>query len=125
MITFIKFWWPKATLFAFIFLYAVDTIIHHSFIHKHSLRPIFISSRLSTQWAEPPWGAEPRFKLGPALQQASALPTEPHCTLLSHTAPIGCSAAQMITFSDENFFMFQDKTKDPNIFLKNQSFSLL
>jgi hypothetical protein len=25
---------------------------------------------------KPPWGAEPRFELGPAVQQASALPTE-------------------------------------------------
>jgi hypothetical protein len=62
------------------FLYTVDTFIHHSFIHKHSLRPISISSQLSAQWAEPPWGAKPRFELGPALQQASAPPTEPHCT---------------------------------------------
>jgi hypothetical protein len=27
--------------------------IHTSFIHKHSLRPISISSQLSAQWAEP------------------------------------------------------------------------
>jgi hypothetical protein len=47
--------------------------IHTSFIHKHSLRPISIYSQLSAQWAEPLWGAEPRFELGPALQQASAL----------------------------------------------------
>jgi hypothetical protein len=39
-----------------------------------------MSSQLSAQWVEPPWGAEPRFELGPALQQASALPTEPHCS---------------------------------------------
>jgi hypothetical protein len=70
------------------FFYTIDTFIHHSFIHKHSLRPIFISisSQLSAQWAEPQWGAEPGFELGPALQQASALPTEPRCTLLSHNA---------------------------------------
>jgi hypothetical protein len=37
-------------------------------------------SQLSPQWAEPPWGAEPRFEFGPALQLASALPTEPRCT---------------------------------------------
>ncbi len=49
--------------------------IHTSFIHKHSLRPISITSQLSAQWAEPPWGAEPRFVLGPAFQQASVLPT--------------------------------------------------
>jgi len=29
-----------------------------------------------TQQGEPPWDAEPRFELGPALQQADALPTE-------------------------------------------------
>ncbi len=28
-----------------------------------------------------PWGAEPGFELGPAIKQASALPTEPCCTL--------------------------------------------
>jgi hypothetical protein len=55
--------------------------IHTSFIHKHSLRPISISSQLPAQWVAPPWGAEPKFELGPALQQARALPTEPHCTL--------------------------------------------
>jgi hypothetical protein len=73
-----KVWWPYATLFSFIFLYTIQYIHsynHTSFIHKHSLRPISISSQLSAQWAEPPWGAEPRFELGPALQQASALPT--------------------------------------------------
>jgi hypothetical protein len=42
-----------------------------------------MSSQLSAQWAEPPWGAEPRFELGPALQQASALPTKPRCTLFT------------------------------------------
>jgi hypothetical protein len=81
----LKVWWPYATLFAFIFLYTIQyihsCIIHSSFIHKHSLRPISIFSQLSAQWAEPPWGAEPRFELGPALQKASALPTEPRCTL--------------------------------------------
>ncbi len=40
-----------------------------------------MSSQLSAQWAEPLWGAEPRFELGPAMQQANALPTEPRCTL--------------------------------------------
>jgi len=36
---------------------------------------------------EPPCGAEPRIELGPALQQADALPTEPRRTILSHAAP--------------------------------------
>ncbi len=96
---FLKFWWPNATLFAFIFLW-YSRYIHTSFIHKHSLRPISISSQLSAQWAEPPWGAEIRtWACLTASQRASATnwatlhpywatlhPTEPHCTLLSHTA---------------------------------------
>ncbi len=30
---------------------------------------------------KPPWFAEPRFELGPALHQANALPTKLRCTL--------------------------------------------
>jgi hypothetical protein len=55
-------------------LYLYIKYIHTSFIHKHSLRPISISSQLLAQWAKPPWGAEPRFEQGPALQQAIRLP---------------------------------------------------
>ena len=39
-----------------------------------------MSSQLLAQWAEHPWGVEPRFEPGPALQQASVLPTEQRCT---------------------------------------------
>ncbi len=59
------------------FLYTVAT-----FVLTHSLRPISISSQLLAQWGGTvavPRGAEPRFELGPALQQASALPSEPRC----------------------------------------------
>jgi hypothetical protein len=35
-----------------------------------------------------PWGAEPGFELGPAIQQASALPTEPRCTLVEYSLEI-------------------------------------
>ncbi len=76
------------------FFYTLYAFIHHSFVHKHSLSPISISSQLQAHWAEPPWGAEPRFELGPAFEQASALPTKPRCTLtkprctlLRHAAP--------------------------------------
>ncbi len=37
--------------------------------------------RWSTQWKKPLWGAEPRIEVGPALQQADALPTELRRTL--------------------------------------------
>ncbi len=43
----------------------------------------FIALVLSEE--KPPWGAEPRFELGPALQHASALPTE-----LRFTHSTGC-----------------------------------
>jgi hypothetical protein len=73
----------------FIFLYFI-TYIHtfiqsHSFktiIRRHSLRPLSISSSLVCSVGEPPCGAELRIELGPALQQADALPTEPHRTIL-------------------------------------------
>jgi hypothetical protein len=63
------------------FFYTIDTYIIYSKTFA-KLRHISISSQLSAQRAEPPWGAEPRFELGPALQQANALPTEPRCTEL-------------------------------------------
>jgi hypothetical protein len=51
-------------------LYLYNKYIHTSFIHTHSLRPIFISSQQLAQWVEPPGGAEPRFEHRPALHQA-------------------------------------------------------
>jgi hypothetical protein len=35
---------------------------------------------LCAQWGKLPCGAEPRIELGPALQQADGLPTEPRRT---------------------------------------------
>jgi hypothetical protein len=53
---------------------------------------LFIACMLSG--AKPPWGAEPRIEIGPALQLAGALQTELRRTftelrrtLLSDTAP--------------------------------------
>jgi hypothetical protein len=39
----------------------------------------------TAQWQTPPWGAEPGFELGPALQRADVLPTESRRTLYVHT----------------------------------------
>ncbi len=58
--------------------------IHPSPVAEASLH-FLIALVLSGE--KPPWGAEPRFELGPAVQQASALPTELRCTLLSCAAP--------------------------------------
>jgi hypothetical protein len=49
--------------------------------------------RSVAQWERPPCGAEPGIELGPAFQQADALPTEPRRTIkprrtiMSHAAP--------------------------------------
>jgi hypothetical protein len=37
--------------------------------------------RSVAQWERPPCGAEPGIELGPAFQQADALPTEPRRTM--------------------------------------------
>jgi hypothetical protein len=57
--------------------------IHTSFNYFHTIL-LFIAipfpHRLYAQWETPPCGGEPRNELGPALQQADALPNEPHHT---------------------------------------------
>ncbi len=43
-----KVWWSYATLFVFIYLYTIDTFIHHSFINiRWGLSPYLHSCRLS------------------------------------------------------------------------------
>jgi hypothetical protein len=74
---FIKVWWHDATLFVcFILILNRSNIQSITFIHI----PIRCNSRgsspslhcWSAQWEKPLWGAEPRIKLGPALQEANA-----------------------------------------------------
>ncbi len=83
-----SFWkvWRQLPL---IFIYFVFISTHmHSHIHtiwssvfiRRGLSP-FSSFLLRSGGKKPPRVAEPRFELEPALQQASALPTEPRCTL--------------------------------------------
>jgi hypothetical protein len=85
--SFFKVWWPYTSLFAFIFL------LYNRYIHTYIHSKSFIEAHLHVFTAvgsvvEPSLGAEPRFELVPALQQASELPIEPRCTLeLSHAAP--------------------------------------
>jgi hypothetical protein len=59
----------------------IQSHLYNTFIHRHSLRPLSISSSLVCSVGEPPCGAEPRIELGPALQQADALPNEPRRTI--------------------------------------------
>ncbi len=51
-------------------------------VQKHSWNPHCFPSPEGLLW-----GAEPRFELRTALQQADTLLSEPHRTLVSHTAP--------------------------------------
>jgi hypothetical protein len=69
-------------LFIFhIFITYIHTItIHLSVAIRRGLSPFL--HRFYAQWETPPCGAEPRIELGPALQQADALPTEPRRTIV-------------------------------------------
>ncbi len=68
-------------LFLFIFHILLHTY-NHPITFIQFIRRVLSSSphRLSAQWDRTPYGAEPRIELGPAFQQADALP-------LSHAAP--------------------------------------
>ncbi len=82
----------------FVYFHIFITYIH-SFNHIHpwhlsiyirwGLSPFL--HRLSAQWGKPPCGAEPWIELGPALQQADALPTEPRRTLSPWAKTLHCS----------------------------------
>ncbi len=77
-----KIWWQYATLFAFIFIQrTIDTSVHNSFLTiRWGPSPYLHSCRLSGGTS---MGCQAeRSELGPALQQASALLTEPRCTRL-------------------------------------------
>jgi hypothetical protein len=76
-------------LFLFIFHIFLQHTYIHSFNHIHTIHLSVANRwghspsphRLKAQWEDPPSGAEPGIKLGPALQQADALPTEPRGTM--------------------------------------------
>ncbi len=77
-------------LFLFIFTFTEHTYNILFFIYNTRRVPLLISSLLPIDRGPPLlWGAEPRFELGPSIQQADALLSEPRRTLLSHAAPGG------------------------------------
>ncbi len=63
-------WWLYATLLVYLFSFITIHTFIQSFIHSISPGPISISLQLQAPRAEPPRGAETRFELGSALQQA-------------------------------------------------------
>jgi hypothetical protein len=71
----------------------VHSYNHTSFIHKHSLRPISISSQLSARWAEPPWVPSRDSNSGlpysktAQYQLSQAAPYKPRCTLKATLHP--------------------------------------
>jgi hypothetical protein len=52
----------------------ITFILYSTFIHFYSQRPLSISSLLVAKREKPLWD-EPRFELGPAIQQDRTLPT--------------------------------------------------
>ncbi len=74
---FLMVWWQDASFCLFFIFYTIHTFIqshsYNTFIRRHSLRPLSISSSLVRAHRE----TTPRIELGPALQQAVALLTEP------------------------------------------------
>ncbi len=82
----ISVWFVKRTYF-----FSISQYIH-SFHHNHTLHSSVAIRRgsspspqfRSAQWVKPPWGAEPGFELGPALQQADALSTDLCRTLIDY-----------------------------------------
>ena len=76
---YLKVWRQDATLFV-LFSYFITYIQSHSSVAiRWGLSPF--PHRLNAQWETPPCGAELGIELGPALQQADALPTEPRRTI--------------------------------------------
>jgi len=99
-IYFLKVWWQDATLFDLFYdFWLYSTYIHTiTFVHYSHPSPVAevhlqFPHCLRAQWEKPPWGAEPRFELGPAIQQASALPIELRCSLIE----LRCSLLNFIT----------------------------
>jgi hypothetical protein len=87
---FFKVWW-QLPLFIFYYfcLFHLHTFVI-TFIQNIHPSPFAEASLhflhcLSLRVKKPPWGAEPRFELGPAVQQASAIPTGPCCPYIFYT----------------------------------------
>ncbi len=82
----LKVWW-QLPLFLFILSFTV-TYIHNNIrkigtlIHLHLPRDLSVCFIAFAQREKPPWGAEPRFERGPAVQQANTLLIELCCTLM-------------------------------------------
>ncbi len=81
------------TLLAFLsYIQYIHTFLH-SWTFAEAPLHFFIAEQLSGRHL--PGGAESGFELGPALQRADMLPTEPCRTLMSHAAP--CEPCRTLT----------------------------
>jgi hypothetical protein len=73
-----KVWW-QLPLFLFILSFTITFILTFVQYTYSSPRPLSVFFIVFAQREKPPRGAKPGFELGPAVQQASALPTELCC----------------------------------------------
>ncbi len=79
-----KVWWQAAILFIYFYINRANIqYLYKLLIEYHSCYPHCFRSVKSLLW-----GAEPRFELGPALQQADALLSEPGRTLWAMPHPM-------------------------------------
>jgi hypothetical protein len=81
--TFLRFWWQDATLFVYfhIFITYIHSFNHNTFIRRHSLKPLTISSSLCQLSGE-------NLPVVPSRESNSGLPySKPTCCQLSHAAP--------------------------------------
>ncbi len=87
-------------------LFILSFSFTYIYSHIHIVR-LFLSIRrghspflhcLLLRGKKPPWGAEPRFQLRPAIHQASELPTELRCTLRATLhAKLRCTLTMIYT----------------------------
>jgi hypothetical protein len=74
----LKVWWQDATLFVYFdFITYIHSFNHNTFIRRHSLKLLSISSSLVCSVGKLPCGAEPRIELG--LQSAIFLFVQRSC----------------------------------------------
>ncbi len=79
------------------YLFLHKTSRHTIFIYTTRRVPLLLSSLLPMGGGPPPWGAEPRFELGPAVQQADALLSEARRTLMSYAALLKISIFRWVS----------------------------
>ncbi len=125
-----KIWWHAATLFIYFYINRAD--IQYFYILLGENHSCYLHCFRSVEGLL--WGAEPRFELGPAVQQADALLseprrtlTEPRRTLLNHACLMSTYIRKcIIHLCTEDIMAYSTKNiKNLSFFLSVVSFFIL